>query len=264
VALIMLVAMTVGSLFAGVAGYLKVTRGVHEVISTIMLNAIALAAVGYMLRNWLIDGADTSLNMKTPEIPPSGRFPNLNGVVETFTREITRGRELWGFILVAALVGVLFHLFLTRTRVGYDLRATGLNPFAAEASGVDPKATVMRTMLLSGAVAGLIGLPEVLGDSYKYDLAFTRGLGFTGIAVALVGRNHPAGVAIGALLFGWLDSAAPILDVVGDTPREIVSILQGVVVLSAVVSYEVVNRVRRSQEARDAAAATRPKQEMEA
>jgi simple sugar transport system permease protein len=129
---------------------------------------------------------------------------------------------------------------------------------------VDPKATVMRTMLLSGAVAGLIGLPEVLGDSYKYDLAFTRGLGFTGIAVALVGRNHPAGVAIGALLFGWLDSAAPILDVVGDTPREIVSILQGVVVLSAVVSYEVVNRVRRSQEARDAAAATRPKQEMEA
>lgn len=264
VALIMLVAMTVGSLFAGVAGYLKVTRGVHEVISTIMLNAIALAAVGYMLRHWLIDDADTSLNMKTPEIPPSGRFPNLNGVVETFTREITRGRELWGFVLVAILVGVLFHLFLTRTRVGYDLRATGLNPFAAEASGVDPKATVMRTMLLSGAVAGLIGLPEILGNSYKYDLAFTRGLGFTGIAVALVGRNHPAGVAIGALLFGWLDSAAPILDVVGDTPREIVSILQGVVVLSAVVSYEVVNRVRRSQEARDAAAATRPKQELEA
>jgi simple sugar transport system permease protein len=71
-------------------------------------------------------------------------------------------------------------------------------------------------------------------------------------------------VAIGALLFGWLDSAAPILDVVGDTPREIVSILQGVVVLSAVISYEVVNRVRRSQEARDAAAATRPKQELEA
>ena len=264
VLLILVVAMTVAATFSGLAGYLKVTKGVHEVISTIMLNAIALAAVGYMLRNWLIDEADTSLNMKTPEIPPSGRFPNLNGVVETFTREITRGRELWGFILVAALVGVLFHLFLTRTRVGYDLRATGLNPFAAEASGVDPKATVMRTMLLSGAVAGLIGLPEVLGDSYKYDLAFTRGLGFTGIAVALVGRNHPAGVAIGALLFGWLDSAAPILDVVGDTPREIVSILQGVVVLSAVVSYEVVNRVRRSQEARDAAAATRPKQEMEA
>ena len=255
VALIMVVAMTVGSLFAGVAGYLKVTRGVHEVISTIMLNAVALAAVGYLLRTWLIDEADTSLNMKTPEIPPSGRFPNLNGVVETVTREIGRGRELWGFLLVAVVVGVLFHLFLTRTRLGYDLRATGLNPFAAEASGVDPKATVVRTMLLSGAVAGLIGLPEVLGDSYKYDLAFTRGLGFTGIAVALVGRNHPAGVAVGALLFGWLDSAAPILDVVGDTPREIVSILQGVVVLSAVVSYEVVNRIRRSQEARDAAAA---------
>ena len=119
-------------------------------------------------------------------------------------------------------------------------------------------------MLLSGAVAGLVGMPEILGDDFKFDLSFTKGLGFAGIAVALIGRNHPAGIAVGALLFGWLDSAAPILDVRGDAPREIVSILQGVVVLSAVVSYEVVNRVRRSQEARDAAAATRPKQEMEA
>ena len=256
VLLIMGVAMSVGSLYAGVAGYLKVTRGVHEVISTIMLNAVALSLVGYLLRTQLLDRADTSLNLKTPEIPPSGRFPNLNGVVEAVAREIGRGRELWGFLLIAIVVGVLFHLFLTRTRSGFDLRATGLNPFAAEASGVDPRATVVRAMLLSGAVAGLIGLPEILGDSYKYDLGFTRGLGFTGIAIALIGRNHPAGVAVGALLFGWLDSAAPILDVVGDTPREIVSILQGVVVLSAVVAYEVVNRIRRAQEARDAASAT--------
>lgn len=256
VTLIMAVAMSVGSLYAGVAGYLKVTRGVHEVISTIMLNAIALSAIGYLLRTWLDDGDDATLNITTPEIAPSGRFPNLNGVVELFTREIGRGRELWGFLLVAIVVGVLFHLFLTRTRSGFDLRATGLNPFAAEASGVDPRATVVQAMLLSGAVAGLIGLPEILGDSYKYDLGFTRNLGFTGIAVALIGRNHPAGVAVGALLFGWLDSAAPILDVIGDTPREIVSILQGVVVLSAVVAYEVVNRIRRAQEARDAASAT--------
>ncbi len=257
VALIMVVAMAVGATFAGVAGYLKVSRGVHEVISTIMLNAVALGLVGFFLRTWLLDETDTTLNMKTPEIPPSGRFPNLNGVVETFTREISRGRELWGFLLVAIVVGVLFHLFLSRTRAGYDLRATGLNPFAAEAAGVDPRATVVKAMLLSGAVAGLIGLPEILGHAHSYDLAFTRGLGFAGIAVALVGRTHPLGVGIAALLFGWLDSAAPILDVVGDTPREIVSILQGVVVLSAVVAFEVVSRIRRAAEARDAAEATR-------
>ena len=255
VALIMAVAMAVGSAFAGVSGYLKVARGVHEVISTIMLNAVALAAVGFLLRTWLLDDTDATLNMKTPEIPPSGHFPKINGLVETFTREIGRGRELWGFLLVAVVVGVLFHVFLNRTRAGYDLRATGLNPFAAEAAGVDPSATVVRAMLLSGAVAGLIGLPEILGDAHKYDLGFTRGLGFAGIAVALVGRNHPGGVAVAAVFFGWLDSAAPILDVVGDTPREIVSILQGVVVLSAVVAYEVVNRVRRAAEARDAASA---------
>ena len=258
VALIMVVAMAVGSSFAGVAGYLKVSRGVHEVISTIMLNAVALGLTGFLLRSWLLDEADTTLNMMTPEIPPSGRFPNLNGVVEGLSREITRGRELWGFLLVAILVGVLFHLFLSRTRAGYDLRATGLNPFAAEASGVHPSSTVVRAMLLSGAVAVLIGLPEILGDAHKYDLNFTQGLGFAGIAVALIGRNHAVGVGIAALLFGWLDSAAPILDVVGDTPREIVSILQGVVVLSAVVAFEVVSRIRRATEARDAAEATLP------
>ena len=258
VALIMVVAMAVGSSFAGVAGYLKVSRGVHEVISTIMLNALALGLTGFLLRSWLLDNSDTTLNMGTPEIPPSGRFPNLNGVVEGLSREITRGRELWGFLLVAILVGVLFHLFLSRTRAGYDLRITGLNPFAAEASGVHPSSTVVRAMLLSGAVAGLIGLPEILGDAHKYDLNFTQGLGFAGIAVALIGRNHAVGVGIAAILFGWLDSAAPILDVVGDTPREIVSILQGVVVLSAVVAFEVVSRIRRAAEARDAAEATHP------
>ena len=258
VALIMVVAMAVGSSFAGVAGYLKVSRGVHEVISTIMLNALALGLTGFLLRSWLLDNSDTTLNMGTPEIPPSGRFPNLNGVVEGLSREITRGRELWGFLLVAILVGVLFHLFLSRTRAGYDLRITGLNPFAAEASGVHPSSTVVRAMLLSGAVAGLIGLPEILGDAHKYDLSFTQGLGFAGIAVALIGRNHALGVGIAAILFGWLDSAAPILDVVGDTPREIVSILQGVVVLSAVVAFEVVSRIRRAAEARDAAEATQP------
>ena len=253
---IIIVAMLVGSLFSGVAGYLKVTRGVHEVISTIMLNAIAWAMVGYLMRTWLADPNDTTLNLKTREIAESGRFPNLNGLLQTFTRDIKGGRELGGFIIVAAVVGIVFHLYLTRTRSGYDLRITGLNPFAAEASGVDPKATVIRAMLLSGAVAGLIGLPEILGDDFKYDLSFTKGLGFAGIAVALIGRNHPAGIAVGALLFGWLDSAAPILDVRGDAPREIVSILQGVVVLSAVVAYEVVSRVRQAQEARDTANAT--------
>ncbi len=257
VAVVMAVAVVVGAGFSGVAGYLKVSRGVHEVISTIMLNAIALSMVGYLLRTWLADPEDTTLNLKTREIPASGRFPNLNNLLEGFTRDIKGGRELGGFLLVAIVVGILFHLYLTRTRSGYDLRITGLNPFAAEASGVDPKATVVKAMLISGAVAGLIGLPEILGDDFKYDLSFTKGLGFAGIAVALIGRNNPAGIAVGALLFGWLDSAAPILDVRGDAPREIVSILQGVVVLSAVVAYEVVSRIRRAQEARDAAAATR-------
>jgi simple sugar transport system permease protein len=255
---ILLVAMAVGSGYAAIPGVLKVTRGVNEVISTIMLNAIAVAIVSYLLVKWSI--ADETLNTATEMIPTSGRMPDLNSVVETVTREISKGRELRGFLVVAVLVGIAYHVLINRTRIGFDLRATGSNPFAAHASGVPPERTIVIAMALSGMVAGLVGLSQVLGDTYRYDLNFTRQLGFSGIAVALVGRNHPAGIAVGALLFGFLDSVAPILDFSGDAPREIVIIMQAVIIFSVVVGYEIVRRIRATDEARAAAAAlaTRP------
>ena len=253
VVVIMGVAMVVGSTYAAIPGVLKVTRGVHEVISTIMLNAIAVALASYLLVKWQVD--DETLGTATKEIPESGRMPNLNGVVEVFTREIGKGRELGGFLLVAVAVGVVYYVLINRTRLGFDLRATGSNPFAAEASGVPPRRTIVVAMMLSGMIAGLVGLAQVLGDTYRYDLNFTRQLGFSGIAVALVGRNHPAGIAAGALLFGFLDSAAPILDFEGDAPREIVIIMQAVIIFSVVVGYEIVRRIRSTDEARAAAAA---------
>jgi simple sugar transport system permease protein len=115
---------------------------------------------------------------------------------------------------------------------------------------------VMRTMLLSGAMAGLIGMPQLLGFFHRYTLDFPTGLGFTGLAVALLGRNHPAGIAAGALLFGFLGRSAEILDLT-DVPKEIADIMQGTIILSVVVAYEVVDRMVRGQEARRAAAAAR-------
>ena len=251
---IILVGMAVGSLWAVIAGALKVTRGVHEVISTIMLNAIAIKFVVAMLfRQW--DVPDESLNQETAEIPPSGRMPDLNGFVETFTREIGKGRFLWGFVIVAIIVGILYWVYIARTRPGYDLRASGINPLAAEASGVPPKRTIIVAMALSGAAGGLVGLPEVLGRDYAYGLQFTQGLGFAGIAVALLGQNHPGGIAIGALVFGFLDSAAPILDVHGDAPQEIVEIMKGIIIFAAVITYVVVQRRRQAEEARAASLA---------
>lgn len=251
---IILVGMATGSVWALIAGVLKVTRGIHEVISTIMLNAIAISLVVAMLfRQW--DVPDESLNQETAEIPPSGRMPDLNGFVELFTREIGKGRVLWGFVIVAIIIGILYWIYVARTRPGYDLRASGINPLAAEASGVSPKRTIVVAMALSGAVGGLVGLPEVLGRDYAYGLQFTQNLGFAGIAVALLGQNHPGGIAIGALVFGFLDSAAPILDVHGDAPQEIVEIMKGIIIFAAVITYVVVQRRRQDEEARAASLA---------
>lgn len=251
---IILVAMATGSVWALIAGVLKVTRGIHEVISTIMLNAISISFVVAMLfRQW--DVPDESLNQETAEIPPSGRMPNLNGFVESFTREIGKGRVLWGFVIVAIIIGILYWIYVARTRPGYDLRASGINPLAAEAAGVSPNRTIIVAMALSGAVGGLVGLPEVLGRDYAYGLQFTQNLGFAGIAVALLGQNHPGGIAIGALVFGFLDSAAPILDVHGDAPQEIVEIMKGIIIFAAVITYVVVQRRRQDEEARAASLA---------
>lgn len=254
VTVIILTAMAVGAFWSGLAGFLKVTRNVHEVISTIMLNAIAKAGiVSYLLGLW--DVPDAGYDTALKEIPESGWMPSLNGVVELFTREIKRV-DLWSFILIAIAVGVAYHVLINRTRIGFDLRASGENATAAEVSGTDPKRMIVTAMVMGGAVAGLVGLPELLGDSHAYTLRFTPQLGFAGIAVALLGRNHAVGIAVGAFIFAWLDRASGILEVQGDAPREIVQIMQGVIILSAVVAYAIVERKRRAEEAADAAAAT--------
>ncbi len=148
------------------------------------------------------------------------------------------------------MVGVAYWYILGRTRFGFDLRATGMSESAAVASGVNVKKMILISMLLSGAVAGLVGMPQLLGASYQYSLDFPAGLGFTGIAIALLGRNSPIGIAFGALLFGFLDSSAQILDLEG-VPKEIVLIMQGVIVLCVVIAYELVRRYTVRQVARD-------------
>lgn len=255
VALILVVAMSVGAAWAGLAGVLKVTRGINEVISTIMLNFIAVGGIiAWLIREWADDTGST--NSGTTPIDESGHLPDLNGVVEIFTREIIRGRELSGVLVIAVVVGIAYHLFINRTRVGFDFRASGFNPLAARAGGVPPRRMVMYAMLLSGAVAGLVGMVEILSERFKYDQSFIQGLGFNGIAVALLGRNHPAGVAVGALLFGFLNASSGVLQITGNATPEIIEIMKGIIVLSAVVAYEVVRRIKERDESRTAAEAT--------
>ncbi len=159
VALIFLVAMSVGATYSGVAGVLKVTRGISEVISTIMLNAIAISgllAAGLKLWQAPAPGGGNVTRLGTEEIPKSGRIPNLNRIVEIFTRDIGRDRRLTGVLIVAILVGIGFHVLLNRSRFGFDLRASGANPFAARAGGVSPK----RMVVDRDGVVGCCGRPR--------------------------------------------------------------------------------------------------------
>ena len=164
------------------------------------------------------------------------------------------GGEVLGFLVVAVVVGIAYHLVLARTRFGFDLRATGLSPSAAQASGVNARKMVVVTMLCSGAIAGLVGMPQLLGVSHNYGLDFPASFGFTGIAIALLGRNNAVGIAFAALLFGFLERSAQVLDLNG-IPKEIVSIMQGSILLSVVIAYELVRRVRVAQAERDAQSA---------
>jgi simple sugar transport system permease protein len=246
IAITLIVAMVVGALWAGIAALLKVTRGVSEVISTIMLNSIATFIVAYLLTPQMLAVLEGN-NISTPKITEGGQLP-----VITFTGSTT---PLYTLGILAVIVGVIYALVLSRTVFGFSIKATGMSESAAVASGISVNRMIVSAMLLSGAVAGLIGMPELLnGSSASYSLNFPTGIGFTGIAVALLGRNHPVGMVFSALLWAALDSTANALQGVG-VARELVTIMQGVIVLAVVVAYEFVRRYRLVLEARDVARA---------
>ncbi|MGH3423480.1 MAG: ABC transporter permease, partial [Nocardioidaceae bacterium] len=220
-------AMLVGAAWAGIAGLLRVTRGVSEVISTIMLNAIATALVAYLLRKAAVDVEGSNITA-TKTIPEGSWIPG-------FALSPDAPSKVYGFLFIAIVVGIVYSVVINRTRFGFDLRATGRSETAAVASGIDVKKMVLTSMLLSGAVAGLVGMPILLGDAHNYGSTFQSGLGFAGIAIALLGRNHPVGIALGALLFAFLDEQANPLEILLDVSPEIVKITQGVIVLTVVI-----------------------------
>jgi ABC-type uncharacterized transport system permease subunit len=148
--------------------------------------------------------------------------------------------ELYGFLLVAIVAGIVIAVLIKRTRFGFDLRATGLSPSAATASGIDARGMVLKTMLISGAIAGLIGLPDLMGRTYHFGTEFTAGLGFLGIAVALLGRNSPLGIALAAVPLQF-----------ADIPASVVTIIQGTIVLAVVIANEIARQLTRRRAERD-------------
>ncbi len=253
VGFIFLVAISVGAAYAAIAGILKIWRGVNEVVSTIMLNFIATGISAFLLAEYLRN-PKVNLVAETKPIPASGTLPPLNRFLEIFGYHLPGGTVLQGFLPFAVIVGILYYLVVWRTRFGFELRTTGVNPAASLASGVNPKLMVLKTIMISGAVAGLIGLGPLLGDPqlHKYGDTFPTAIGFTGISIALLGRNSPVGIAIAAVVWAALERAGQALPPIG-VPQEIVQILQGTLLLTAVIAFEVVRRFAAAAAVREAA-----------
>lgn len=223
-----------GGLVGAVPGVLKARFGAHEVIVTIMLNFIVLALLNYLTSERL-HVPDT---LHTPAIH-AGVLPRLGDVMGRF-----HGSAANATILLALLAALALGYYLFRTRGGFELRAVGLQPAAAEYAGVDVPAVTWRALALSGAIAGLGGVNYVLGYKHYYEEGFGSGAGFLGIAVAIVGRNHPFGIVLAALLFATLSQGG--LAVNALVPKQMVDVLQAVVILAVSASVPEVRRLLRS------------------
>ena len=243
----LVVAMAAGAAAAAMAAWLKVYRGVSEVISTIMLNGIINSLVAFLLNRYRDRGGDQA-SIHTKIIPESSQLAGFDLIPGS-------RRKVYTMILLAVLVGFLYWFILNKTRFGYDLRATGRSESAAVASGVNVKRMVIMAMILSGAVAGLVGMPLLFGQDFQYGTTVQAGLGFAGIGVALLGRNHFLGMAFAAILWAFLDAQSNALQIQVGVSNQLVKVIQGVIVLSVVIAYEIVRRFNVKLEQRRVAVA---------
>jgi len=217
-------AMIAGAVWSLVPAILKITRGVSEVISTIMFNWIARFLAFYMVAFILVDPLRGE---KTISIPLSARFPIL-----------VRGTDLSYSLFAAVLFAIVIYFVLWHTTMGYEVRASGLNPAAARYGGIKSKRTMLLSFILGGLAAGLAGATVVMGNPPTYavisGLPQLMNVGFDGMAVAMVGRNHPIGIIIAALFFGGLTAGGRVMQFYGSNPvpLEMVRIVMGAIVLA--------------------------------
>ena len=221
-------AAAIGALWAAIPGYLQAYRGSHIVITTIMFNFIAAAIMVYLMVNILI--APGSMSPESREFSTAA-LPVVSDLLNAMGFAVQQS-PLNLSIVLALLCCVAVWILIWHTPFGYDVRTLGFNPDAAVYAGVDPKRLTVIVMCISGALAGLVGVNEILGVHHRLLLDFAAGYGFGGIAVALMGRNHPLGIVLASLLFGILQQGGTELSF--DIPtitRDMVVAIQGLVIL---------------------------------
>ena len=218
-----------GALWAFIPAWLQAYRGSHIVITTIMFNFIAASLMVYLLVNILIKPGNMS--PETREFESSAWLPQMHELLAPFGINITNTPLNLSFIM-ALICCVLVWIYIWKTRWGYDLRTAGQSEAAAIYAGVKPKRVIIITMCLSGALAGMVAVNELMGVHHRLLLNFPAGYGFTGIAVALMGRNHPIGIVFASLLFGILyQGGAELAFEVPKITRDMVVVIQGLIIL---------------------------------
>ncbi len=215
-----------GAAWGGLVGWLKVRFGANEIITTVMLNYIALFLVSYLVTG--------------PMRAPEGTMPESRPILDSATLiRIIPGTRLHAgfFIAVAALV--FYYFFIWKMRQGYEIRVVGHNMEAARAAGMHPERTMLLAMVLAGSMGGLAGAVEILGIQGRLLQAFSPGYGFDGVAVSLVGLNAPVGIGLGALLFGFLRAGGNRMQLLAKVPVSVIYVLQGLVILFVIIGQNV-------------------------
>ncbi len=222
-----------GAIWAAIPGALKAYTGAHEVINTIMMNYIALNTVSFLLNGPMKDNSPTNVIARTPEIAVTARMPAIFPDL----------RVHWGFILALIVAWLVWYL-LWKTTLGFEIRTVGSNPDAAKYAGMNVKRLIILTMAFSGGLAGLAGAIEVVGLNYRHELGFSIGYGFDAIAIALLGKSHPLGVVLAAILFGGMRNGATRMQFLTQIPVDIISVIQALILLF-VAADEIIRYIYR-------------------
>ncbi len=219
-----------GGIWAAVPGWLKARYGGHEVINTIMMNYIALNITSFLLNGPMKDHNPLNVVARTPMIANSARLTPL----------FAGFRVHWGFI-IAILVGILIWWVLWKTTLGFEIRTAGANSEAAKYAGINVRKTIVLSMVFSGMLAGLAGAVEVTGLNYRHELGFSSGYGFDAIAIALLGKNHPAGIILASILFGAMKNGATRMQFLTQIPVDVISVIQALILFfvsaDAIIRY---------------------------
>ncbi|MEP1614678.1 MAG: ABC transporter permease [Roseobacter sp.] len=218
-----------GAAWAAIPAFLQAKRGSHIVITTIMFNFIGAAVLNYLLVNVLRPAG--SMDPATARFSETVHLPTLHDVFAVFGVSFSKAAPANVTFLIAIVACFLVWILLWKTWLGYEIRSYGKSEPAAKYAGISPTAITMIAMLISGALAGMMAINNVMGEAERLVLNAVEGAGFIGIAVALMGRSHPFGVFLAALLFGFLYQGGAELALWTSIPRELIVVIQALVIL---------------------------------